>query len=73
VVCVPCVGWGVGQVRPADVHTDRENKLFIGMLPKTVDDNRLEALFSPFGRIKEIHIIRGPEVRPSRGYLHGDC
>lgn len=56
----------VWQVRPADVHTERENKLFIGMLPKTVDEALLEAIFSPFGKIKEIHVIRTPEVRPTQ-------
>lgn len=51
------------QVRPADVHTERENKLFIGMLPKTVDEGMIETLFAQFGKIKEIHVIRTPEVR----------
>ena len=51
------------QVRPADVHTERENKLFVGMLPKNLDDTLLESIFTPYGKIKEIHIIRTPEVR----------
>lgn len=49
------------QVRPADVHTERENKLFVGMLPKTADESLLETLFAPYGKIKEVHIIRTPE------------
>lgn len=52
-------------MRPADVHTERENKLFVGMLPKTADEALLDRLFSPYGRIKEIHIIRTAEVRAS--------
>ena len=50
-------------MRPADVHTERENKLFVGMLPKTADEALLEDLFAPYGKIKEIHIIRTVEVR----------
>jgi hypothetical protein len=45
------------------MHTERESKLFVGMLPKTVDDAMLESLFAPYGKIKEVHIIRTPEVR----------
>ena len=55
------------QVRPADMHTERENKLFVGMLPMTVDDAMLESLFAPYGKIKEVHIIRTPEVRREGG------
>ncbi len=36
------------------------------MLPKTVDDALLENLFAPYGKIKEVHIIRTVEVRPTR-------
>ena len=49
-------------MRPADVHAERENKLFVGMLPKNVDESLLETIFTPYGKIKEIHIIRTPEV-----------
>jgi len=49
------------------MHTERENKLFVGMLPKTVDDAMLESLFAPYGKIKEVHIIRTPEVRREGG------
>lgn len=44
------------------MHTERENKLFVGMLPKNVDEGLVEGLFAPFGKIKEIHIIRSVEV-----------
>ena len=33
------------------------------MLPKTADEALLEDLFAPYGKIKEIHIIRTVEVR----------
>lgn len=41
------------QIRPADV-TEREYKLFIGMLPKSVDDNALFRRFSIYGPVKEV-------------------
>lgn len=34
------------------------------MLPKTFTENDLVDMFSPFGEIKEIHIIRGPDGSP---------
>jgi CUG-BP- and ETR3-like factor len=52
------------QVRFAETPLDRETKLFIGMLPKSFSKNEVTALFGPFGEIKEIHIIRGPEGNP---------
>ena len=35
-----------------------EYKLFIGMLPKNIDENFLEKLFSMYGELKEIVVIR---------------
>lgn len=52
-------------MRPADVQTEKENKLFVGMLPKTVDEPFLEEMFSKYGKIKEIHVMRTTEVRGS--------
>lgn len=42
-------------------QSERENKLFIGMLPKTVDEEGLEVIFSSYGDLREVHIIRGPD------------
>lgn len=49
------------QVRIAECQVERENKLFIGMLPKTVDEEQLHDMFVKFGDLREVHIIRGPE------------
>lgn len=40
---------------------DDSAKLFVGMLPKAVGEGELRNMFSPFGELKEIHIIRGPD------------
>jgi CUG-BP- and ETR3-like factor len=40
---------------------EKENKVFVGMLPKTVTELDLQEMFSPYGQLKEIHIIRGPD------------
>ncbi len=49
------------QVRIAESQAERENKLFIGMLPKTIDEEDLHSMFAPYGELREVHIIRGPE------------
>lgn len=49
------------QVRPAESQAERENKLFIGMLPKTVTEEDLENTFSQYGELREVHIIRGTD------------
>jgi len=40
------------------VDNSNEYKLFIGMLPKNIDENFLEKLFSIYGELKEIVVIR---------------
>lgn len=49
------------QVRFAETQVDRDNKLFIGMLPKTLGEQDLHDLFSMYGELREVHVIRGPE------------
>jgi len=49
------------QVRVAETQIERENKLFVGMLPKTASEHDLTAMFCAYGDLREVHIIRGPE------------
>jgi CUG-BP- and ETR3-like factor len=52
------------QVRFAETPLDRENKVFVGMLPKTFTEHDLSSMFSVFGDLKEIHIIRSQDGSP---------
>lgn len=36
-----------------------EHKLFVGMLPKNVTDAEVSAVFSEYGTIKELQLLRG--------------
>ena len=45
------------QLRPAD-NFEKDYKLFVGMLPKHADEIFLNKIFSVYGDIKEIHLIR---------------
>ncbi|XP_057782440.1 RNA-binding protein BRN1-like isoform X2 [Salvia miltiorrhiza] len=48
------------QVKYADGELERlEHKLFIGMLPKNVSDAEVSALFSNYGTIKDLQLLRG--------------
>lgn len=40
---------------------DPEHKLFVGMLPKNVSDAELSALFSQYGNITDLQILRGSQ------------
>ncbi|XP_039036800.1 RNA-binding protein BRN1-like isoform X2 [Hibiscus syriacus] len=50
------------QVKYADGELERlEHKLFVGMLPKNVSEDEVSALFSKYGTIKDLQILRGSE------------
>ena len=42
------------QIRPAENHKERENKVFVGMLPKSFGEVELHTLFSGYGQLKEV-------------------
>ncbi|XP_043709679.1 RNA-binding protein BRN1 isoform X1 [Telopea speciosissima] len=50
------------QVKYADGELERlEHKLFVGMLPKNISDADVSALFSKYGTIKDLQILRGSQ------------
>lgn len=50
------------QVKYADGELERlEHKLFIGMLPKNVTDDEVTTLFSKYGHVKDLQILRGSQ------------
>ncbi|XP_076329173.1 CUGBP Elav-like family member 2 isoform X4 [Tachypleus tridentatus] len=46
------------QKKPVNSESKNERKLFIGMLPKKLNENDVRLMFSPFGFIKECTILR---------------
>ncbi|CAK9145680.1 unnamed protein product [Ilex paraguariensis] len=61
---------GVGpiQVRYADGERERlvEFKLFVGSLNKQATEKEVEEIFSPYGRVEDVYLMRD-EMRQSRG------
>ncbi|XP_059625769.1 RNA-binding protein BRN1 [Cornus florida] len=50
------------QVKYADGEVERlEHKVFVGMLPKNVSDAEVSALFSQYGTITDLQILRGSQ------------
>ncbi|XP_015575686.1 RNA-binding protein BRN1 isoform X2 [Ricinus communis] len=50
------------QVKYADGELERlEHKLFVGMLPKNVSEAEVSELFSTYGTIKDLQILRGSQ------------
>jgi len=50
------------QIRPAEPGASQpENKLFVGMIPRNVTENDLRELFSKYGEVDEITILRGQD------------
>jgi CUG-BP- and ETR3-like factor len=54
-----------GARRPAQVKLAEpsvpENKLFVGMLSRKMSENEVRELFSPYGEIREIYMIRNAD------------
>lgn len=48
------------QVRPAESPAERDTKLFVGMVPKSMGEEELKALFSLYGEVREVHVMRSP-------------
>jgi RNA recognition motif-containing protein len=57
------------QVRPAEgqAGASQEHKLFIGMIPKTADENAIRTVFEVYGTIEEVYILRHPTNGQSKG------
>ncbi|GFQ06109.1 cugbp elav-like family member 3 [Phtheirospermum japonicum] len=47
------------RIRSSCLNKTSEHKLFVGMLPKNVDDAEVSALFSEYGTITDLQILRG--------------
>jgi RNA recognition motif-containing protein len=46
-----------------------EHKLFVGMLPKNVTDAEMTDLFSQYGNIKDLQILRGSQQTSKGNFL----
>jgi hypothetical protein len=46
------------QPPPPPQHPHPEHKLFVGMLPRSIDETHVRNIFSPYGEITEVFIIR---------------
>ncbi|CAL9748589.1 unnamed protein product [Musa acuminata subsp. burmannicoides] len=56
------------QVKYADGELERlENKLFIGMLPKNISDAEVAELFSKYGTIRDLQILRSSQQTSKAG------
>ncbi|KAL6845035.1 hypothetical protein ACP4OV_025208 [Aristida adscensionis] len=56
------------QVKYADGELERlEHKIFVGMLPKNVTDAEMTDLFSKYGNIKDLQILRGSQQTSKAG------
>jgi CUG-BP- and ETR3-like factor len=61
-------GMGPIQVRFADGERERvvEYKLFVGSLNKQATEKEVEEIFSPYGRVEDVYLMRD-EMKQSRG------
>ncbi|XP_043938667.1 CUGBP Elav-like family member 1 isoform X6 [Protopterus annectens] len=52
------------QMKPADSEKNNaleDRKLFVGMISKKCSENDIRLMFSPYGRVEECRILRGPD------------
>lgn len=45
-----------------------QNKLFVGSLPWAVDSEKLREIFSPYGEVKDAHVLSDKFTGRSRGF-----
>ena len=58
------------QVKPAVSETKtEERKLFIGMLAKKLDEEDLRLMFSPFGTIEELTVLKNSDSTSKGRFL----
>lgn len=60
-VGIPLLSQGHALISNCLLSLDPEHKLFIGMLPKNVSEVEVSALFSKYGTIKDLQILRGSQ------------
>lgn len=53
--------WGHALLSNFLLSSNPEHKLFIGMLPKNVSEVEVSALFSKYGTINDLQILRGSQ------------
>lgn len=55
------------QVKPAESENrEDQRKIFVGMLPKSLPEDRIRSVFAPYGEIQEVFMMRTP-TGESRG------
>lgn len=56
----------INLINVLDCTCNPEHKLFVGMLPKNVSEAEVLSLFSEYGTIKDLQILRG-SLQTSKG------
>lgn len=51
------------------LNLNSEHKLFIGMLPKNISEVEVSTLFSKYGTIKDLQILRGSQQTSKGAYF----
>lgn len=46
---------------PIAINIDLENKLFVGMIPKTLSEDNLREMFSPHGEVKDVYLLKNAD------------
>lgn len=49
------------QIRPAGKRDENDDKIFVGMLPRDIEESIVRELFEPFGEITGIYLIRSTD------------
>lgn len=49
------------QIRPAGKRDENDDKIFVGMLPRDIEESLVRELFEPFGEITGIYLIRSTD------------
>lgn len=54
-------GQNMLQLRPAHGQAEQEHKLFVGMMPRSITEEEVRAVFELFGKVREVHLMRNQD------------
>lgn len=60
---------GANPLKPQDEPDPDNIKMFVGQVPRSMDENDLRKMFEEFGRVHSINVLRDKTTGTSKGRI----